>query len=102
MREGGREGGREGREGYWGAREGGREGGRGGRGGREGGRGERERGRGGREGGMTVMHILIGMFKKKLYRNVLFMNSNMMHMLPTVHIIDLFRQRSPSDGSGRN
>ena len=22
-----------------------------------------------------------------LYRNVLFMNSNMMHMLPTVHII---------------
>ena len=35
---------------------------------------------------MTVIHILIGMFNL-LYRNVLFMNSNMMHMLPTVHII---------------
>ena len=39
------------------------------------------------EGGMTVIHILIGMFNFFLYRNVLFMNSNMMHMLPTVHII---------------
>ena len=35
---------------------------------------------------MTVIHILIGMFNFFLYRNVLFMNSNMMHMLPTVHI----------------
>ena len=35
---------------------------------------------------MTVIHILIGMFKF-FYRNVLFVNSNMMHMLPTVHII---------------
>ena len=58
-------------------REGGREGEM-----REGGRRE-----GGREGGMTVIHILIGMFNFFLYRNVLFMNSNMMHMLPTVHII---------------
>ena len=35
---------------------------------------------------MTVIHILIGMFNFFLYRNVLFMNSN---MLPTVglHII---------------
>ena len=54
-------------------------------GGREGGReGRRE---GGREGWMTVIHILIGMFNFFLYRNVLFMNSNMMHMLPTVPII---------------
>ena len=44
---------------------------------------------------MTVIHILIGMFNF-FYRNVLFVNSNMMHT------IDLFRQRSPSDGSGRN
>ena len=35
---------------------------------------------------MTVIHILIGMFNF-FYRNVLFVNSNMMHMLPTVHII---------------
>ena len=35
---------------------------------------------------MTVIHILIGMFNF-FYRNVLFMNSNMMHMLPTVRII---------------
>ena len=35
---------------------------------------------GGRKGGE-------GMFNFFLYRNVLFMNSNMMHMLPTVHII---------------
>ena len=33
---------------------------------------------------MTVIHILLGMFNFFLYRNVLFMNSN---MLPTVHII---------------
>ena len=83
MREGargGREGRRKGGEGYWGAREGGREVG-GGRG--EGGRLGREGGR----GGTTVIHILIGMLHFFLYRNVLFMNSNMMHMLPTVHII---------------
>ena len=38
---------------------------------------------------MTVIHILIGMFNFYFYRNVLFVNSNMMHiiMLPTVHII---------------
>ena len=36
---------------------------------------------------MTVIHILIGMFYFFLYRNFLFMNSNMMHMLPTVHIL---------------
>ena len=66
-------------------REGGWAGGR--VGGREGGWGGREGGRAGREGGMTVIHILIGMFNFFLYRNVLFLNSNMMHMLPTVHII---------------
>ena len=82
-------GGREGRVGYWGAREGGREGGRreGGREGGEGGRGGREGRDRGREGGMTFIHILIGMFNLFLYRNVLFMNSNMMHMLPTEYII---------------
>ena len=36
---------------------------------------------------VSVMHILIGMFNFFLNRNVLFMNSNMMHMLLTVHII---------------
>ena len=36
---------------------------------------------------MTVIHILIGMFHFFLYRNVLLMNSHMMNMLPTVHII---------------
>ena len=78
MREGEREEGRGGILGSEGRREGGREGGRmGGRGGRE----------GGREGWMTVIHILIGMFNFILCRNVLFMNSNMMQMLPTVHII---------------
>ena len=35
---------------------------------------------------MTVIHIIIGMFNF-FYRNVLCVNSNMMHMLPTVHII---------------
>ena len=35
---------------------------------------------------MTDIHILIGMLIFVLYRNVLFMNSNMM-LLPTVHII---------------
>ena len=35
---------------------------------------------------MTGIHIIIGMFNF-FYRNVLFMNSNMMHMPPTVHII---------------
>ena len=82
--EGGRlwEGGREGcREGGWGGREGGE-------GGREGRMEGWEGGEGGREGGMTVIHILIGMFKCFfIYKNVLFMKSNMMHVLPTVHII---------------
>ena len=56
--EGGRERGRGGRLGREGGRgEGGREGGKGGREGVEGGR------EGGREGGMTVIHIIIGMFK---------------------------------------
>ena len=72
MREGGILGSEGGRE-VGGGREGGRE--------RQGGRGGRE----GREGGMPVIHILIGMFNFFLYRNVLFMNSNL--MLPTVHII---------------
>ena len=77
------EGGREG---------GGGEGGEGGILGSEGGEGGilgRERGREGEgEGGRDdCIHILIGMFNFFLYRNVLFMNSNMMHMLPTVHII---------------
>ena len=30
---------------------------------------------------MTVIHIQIGMFNFFLYRNVLFMNSNMMHRM---------------------
>ena len=56
---------------------------------------------GGREGGMEGVgreeerergrddcytYILMGMFNF-FYRNVLFVNSNMMHMLPTVHRI---------------
>ena len=81
-RRGGREGGR--REGGEGGREGGNEGGRMGReGGREGGRGGRE----GREGGRDDYYTYSNRFNFFLYRNILFMNSNMMHMLPTVHII---------------
>ena len=81
MREGGREGREEGREGGEGGREGGREVGEGGRLGREGGR---EGGEGGRDDCYTYSNRYVQFF---LYRNVLFMNSNMMHMLPTVHII---------------
>ena len=51
---------------------------------REGGRGRME---GGRDDCRGLIHILIGRFNFFLYRNVLFMNSNVMHMLPTVHII---------------
>ena len=68
-----REGGREGREEGRGGRDIGERG-------REGGRLGREEGR--REGGEFGRGVQFF-----LYRNVLFMNSNMMHMLPTVHII---------------
>ena len=73
-RAGGREEGREVGEGGREGREGRREGGRGGREGRE----------GGRDDCYTYSNRYVQFF---LYRNVLFMNSNMMHMLPTVHII---------------
>ena len=65
-REGGRKEGREGREGYWGAREGGW--------GREGGMEGRE---GGRDDCYTYSNRYVQFF---FYRNVLFVNSNMMHV----------------------
>ena len=83
--EGGREGGREEGTGGRDIGERGREVGEGGWGGREGGRGGREGGINlGRDDCYTYSNRYVQFF---LYRNVLFMNSNMMHMLPTVHII---------------
>ena len=107
-REGWREGGREGGEGREGrgwegmggeGREFGWEGGREGRGGRGGRRwrdvGEGEgRERGEREGGRDDCYTYSNRYVQFyfIYRNVLFVNSNIMHMLPTVHTIKRGRE----------
>ena len=77
------EGGREGWKGGKGGGEGGRLGREGGREGREGGRWEGGEGEGGRDDCYTYSNRYVQFF----YRNVLFVNSDMMHILPTVHVI---------------